>query len=146
MELRKLTDEFSVAPQIEPEDVPKLAEMGFRTLIINRPDEEIEDADQRSDAIAALCQSHGLTPYYLPYYPGELSLELVDDFATIMDAAEKPALGYCRSGTRSSHLWGVSQAGEMEIDKIVATAAEAGYDHSSLVPVMQYYASRRDQA
>ncbi|KEO59369.1 TIGR01244 family sulfur transferase [Thioclava indica] len=143
MDHRKLSDHFSVAPQIEPEDVAKLAEMGFRTLITNRPDEEIEDEEHRSANMASLAAKHGMNYHYLPYYPGEMTFDLVADYEAIMKSAPKPAFGYCRSGTRSSHLWGMSQAGLMELDKIVETAANAGYDHSSLMPVLKFYATRR---
>ncbi|PFG63340.1 sulfide:quinone oxidoreductase [Thioclava sp. ES.031] len=143
MEPRKLSDDFSVSPQIEPEDVAKLAEMGFRTLITNRPDEEVEDDKYLSANIAKLCAQYGLNYHYLPYYPGEMTFDLVHDYEAIMNTAPKPAFGYCRSGTRSSHLWGMSQAGRMDLDKIIEAAANAGYDHSSLMPVLKFYATRR---
>ncbi|KFE33514.1 TIGR01244 family sulfur transferase [Thioclava atlantica] len=142
MEPRKLSDDFSVAPQIEPEDVAKLAEMGFRTLITNRPDEEVDEAHS-SKAMAEAAAKAGMNYHYLPYYPGEMTFDLVADFEAVMKSAPKPAFGYCRSGTRSSHLWGMSQAGKMELDKIIETAAHAGYDHSSLMPVLKFYATRR---
>ncbi|KEO51778.1 TIGR01244 family sulfur transferase [Thioclava pacifica] len=142
MEPRKLSDNFSVAPQIEPEDVAKLAEMGFRTLITNRPDEEV-DEEHSSAVMAKLAAKHGMNYHYLPYYPGEMTFDLVADYEAIMKSAPKPVFGYCRSGTRSSHLWGMSEAGKMDLDKIIETAAHAGYDHSSLIPVLKFYATRR---
>ncbi|TNF12538.1 MAG: TIGR01244 family phosphatase, partial [Rhodobacteraceae bacterium] len=121
MEPRKLSDNFSVAPQIEPEDVAKLAEMGFRTLITNRPDEEV-DEEHSSAAMAKLAAKHGMNYHYLPYYPGEMTFDLVADYEAIMKSAPKPVFAYCRSGTRSSHLWGMSEAGKMDLDKIIETA------------------------
>ena len=41
MDLRQLTPEIAVAPQIDIEDLPAIAEAGFRVLIINRPDHEV---------------------------------------------------------------------------------------------------------
>ncbi|WP_417807749.1 TIGR01244 family sulfur transferase [Thioclava sp.] len=143
MDHRKLSDHFSVSPQISAEDVEKLAKLGFRTLITNRPDEEVEEEEHRSSNISKLCAKHGLNHHYLPYYPGEMTFDLVADYEAIMKTAPKPVFAYCRSGTRSSHLWGMSQAGRMDLDKIVETAADAGYDHSSLMPVLKFYATRR---
>jgi sulfide:quinone oxidoreductase len=40
MDVRKLTDDVFVAPQIEVSDIPALAARGFRTIICNRPDGE----------------------------------------------------------------------------------------------------------
>jgi uncharacterized protein (TIGR01244 family) len=39
---------------------------------------------------------------------------------------------FCRSGTRSTTLWALSQAGTMDADEIIAEAADAGYDMSHL--------------
>ena len=142
MDARKLSDSFSVAPQIEPEDVTTLAELGFRTLIINRPDEEV-DAAHSSEAIGKLAAKAGMNVHYLPYYPGEMTFDLVAAYEAIMKSAPKPVFAYCRSGTRSSHLWGMSQAGHLPLEEIVETAARAGYDHSSLLPVLKFYATHR---
>ncbi len=136
MDLRRLTPEFAVAPQIEPEDLAEAAAMGFRTLINNRPDEEIEDQLQ-SAAMAKAAAEAGLAYHHLPYYPGMLTEELADAFSEVMKTAEGPVLAYCRSGTRSSHLWALDQAGQMPTDEILRRAAEWGYDHSGLAPLIE---------
>ena len=41
MDLRQLTPDLAVTPQIQPEDLPALAEAGFRVLINTRPDSEV---------------------------------------------------------------------------------------------------------
>ena len=43
-----------------------------------------------------------------------------------------PVLAYCRSGTRSTTLWALSQAGALPADEIISSAARAGYDMSHL--------------
>ena len=53
MDPRQITPEITVTPQIDPEDVAQAAEMGFRTLIINRPDGENDPAHSS----AAICSS-----------------------------------------------------------------------------------------
>ena len=40
MDLRKLDDAISVAPQLMPDELTEVARLGFRTLINNRPDGE----------------------------------------------------------------------------------------------------------
>jgi uncharacterized protein (TIGR01244 family) len=37
-------------------------------------------------------------------------------------------LAYCASGTRSSIVWSLGQAGKMPTDAIIAATAQAGYD------------------
>ncbi len=54
MDLRQLTPDLAVAAQIRPEDLPALAEAGFRVLINNRPDEEVgPDEDHEAMRAAA---------------------------------------------------------------------------------------------
>ena len=43
MNKKELTAEFTVGPQIQPEDLQALAESGFRSIICNRPDGEALD-------------------------------------------------------------------------------------------------------
>ena len=54
----------------------------------------------------------------------------VDAQARAIDAADGPVLAYCRSGTRCCFVWAFGAAGRMDVDSIVAQAADAGYDLS----------------
>jgi uncharacterized protein (TIGR01244 family) len=47
---------------------------------------------------------------------------------TAIAAAKGPVLAYCASGTRSSIVWSLGQAGKMPTDDIIAETAKAGYD------------------
>ncbi|MEM9422867.1 MAG: sulfur transferase domain-containing protein, partial [Pseudomonadota bacterium] len=42
MDIRRVTENFSVSPQIEVADIPAIAEAGFTTIVCNRPDQEQE--------------------------------------------------------------------------------------------------------
>lgn len=142
MDLRQITPDFAVAPQITPEEVAAIAALGYRTLINNRPDDEIEDALD-SDAMAVAAAEAGLAYHHLPYFPGQMTPDLVAAFEAVMATVEGPVLAYCRSGTRSSHLWAMDQAGKRPVTQILSAAAEAGYDHSGLVPLLEEHAARR---
>ena len=143
MDLRHLAPDFAVTPQIDPADLAEAAKLGFRVVIDNRPDEEVEP-DLQGAAIAAAAEAAGMAYYYLPYYPGALTQDLVTAFEDRMETIEGPVLAYCRSGTRSSHLWALWQAGKKRpIEEIVGAAAQAGYDHSGLVPLLTMHAENR---
>lgn len=142
MDLRQITPELAVAPQINPEDVAEAARLGFSTLIDNRPDEEAEPGHD-SVTMEAAAKAAGLAFHYLPYYPGELTQDLADAFAEVLAEADGPVLAWCRSGTRSSHLWALSEAGKRPVPEIVALAAKAGYDHTGLVPLLESLAAAR---
>ncbi|WP_339107281.1 TIGR01244 family sulfur transferase [Thioclava sp. GXIMD4216] len=142
MDIRPLSSEFAVSPQISLEDVSTLAEQGFRSLIINRPDEENPPELAHEHFVKAAAEN-GMTAHYLPFYPGEMTLELVQAFEACLNDAEKPCFAYCRSGTRSSHLWAMAQAGRMDIAEIVSAAASAGYDHRPLITTLASYAEQK---
>ena len=43
MDIRPLDDRLSASPQIAPEDMPAIAEAGYRSVVSNRPDGESPD-------------------------------------------------------------------------------------------------------
>lgn len=129
MELHKLDDDLTVAPQITVDDVAKAAEAGFRTLVSNRPDHEGEDQPS-TDGIAAAARQHGMEWIYLPVQSGNITDEDVQDFSPVLRDAPKPILAFCRTGTRCSTLWALSKARKDNIDKLLQTARAEGYDLS----------------
>lgn len=141
MDLRQLTPDLAVAPQISPDDVPALARAGFRTLINNRPDEEIE-SDEQDAAMAAAARAAGMTYHAIPFRPGQITPDMVSRFAAAL-ADGGPTLAYCRSGNRSTVLWALTQAGEQPTDDILTTAARAGYDLSGVRPMIDQLARTR---
>lgn len=141
IDLRQLTPDLAVSPQIEPEDVAALAAAGFRMLINNRPDAEIS-APLGDQAMRAAAEAAGIGYVYLPFNHTELTQTLIEDFAEAATAG-KPALAYCRSGNRCTVLWGLTQAGKRPLPEIIEIAAHAGYDLSPVAPMIQSLASRK---
>lgn len=135
-DFRKLTDDLSVAPQLRIEDLDAARAAGFRTIINNRPDHE--DMQQpTSEQMAAHATSLGLAYHYLPVISGQITGDNVDDFRTLLEQVDGPVLAFCRSGTRCTYLWALSQAGQEDAGRLQAAAAQAGYDISSLVPYLK---------
>ena len=52
MDIRRLTPDYAVSPQIAPEDLAQIKAEGFTTVIDNRPDAEIP-ADLHASAMRA---------------------------------------------------------------------------------------------
>jgi sulfide:quinone oxidoreductase len=129
MDIRKINDSISVAPQISPDDMTAIAELGFKTVINNRPDGEAPDQAPAARMEEA-ARAAGLAYRFVPVISGQLTRDNVDEFAATMADVEGPVLAYCRSGTRSATLWALSQAGKAPADEIVSQAAKAGYDMS----------------
>lgn len=135
MDLRKISDTFSVTSQITPGDVPAIAAAGFGTIMCNRPDGE-EAWQTDSAEIEAAAREAGLAFSAVPIISGTLRPSDVDDFRAAISELPGPVLAYCRSGTRCTMLWSVSQIGQMPDAQIVAAAADAGYDMRGIVAQM----------
>ncbi|WP_106205547.1 bifunctional protein tyrosine phosphatase family protein/NAD(P)/FAD-dependent oxidoreductase [Aliiruegeria haliotis] len=132
MEIKKLTDAISVAPQIEPEDVQKIKDAGFRAIVCNRPDGE--GADQPTfEEVEAKAREVGLECLYQPVTSGMVHDEQAEEFGKALTTLPGPVLAYCRTGTRCTTLWSLSHAKDMETSEILATAKAAGYDMGGVV-------------
>jgi uncharacterized protein (TIGR01244 family) len=131
MLIHPLSNQLSVAAQIEPADVATLAVKGFRGIINNRPDGE--EADQPSSAmLAAAATQAGLDYRYIPVVTGQLQQAHVQAFTSALTDMHAPVLAFCRTGTRSSILWALQAPGTA--DAILDSASAAGYDLSALRP------------
>jgi len=132
MDLRKITDVFTVSPQIVPEDVAEIAALGFKSIICNRPDGE-EMGQCEFNLIENAAHDAGLKFACVPITSGSVSQADMEDFHAAVDGLPNPILAYCRTGTRCTMLWCIAQHGKMENADIVSAAADAGYDMAGLV-------------
>jgi uncharacterized protein (TIGR01244 family) len=132
LDVKRINDQVSVSPQISPDDMPAIKAAGFATVINNRPDGEA--FDQPSHAVMkAAAEAAGLTYHFIPLGRDGVSPDLVEEERAALEGSNGPVLAYCRSGTRSTTLWALSQAGKMPAQEIVAQAAHAGYEMSHLL-------------
>lgn len=142
MDLRQLTPDLAVSAQILPEDLPALAEAGFRVLINNRPDDEV-GPDIDHTAMQAAAEAAGFSYVYNPFSPGHITPGMITQQTEALELAG-PKLAYCRSGNRSTVLWALSRAGHEPTEDLLATAAKAGYDLSGVRPLIESLAAQND--
>jgi sulfide:quinone oxidoreductase len=135
MQIKPLSPDVSVAQQILPEDVPAVAAAGIRTIINNRPDGEAPDQPGSADIEAAAIAA-GLAYCHIPVVPGRMTQDDVAAMAAALRELPRPALAFCRSGTRSAQLWALSQAGNCDVDAVIGAAREQGYDLAPLAPML----------
>lgn len=131
MNIKPLTDVLSVSPQIAIAELPAIKAQGFRSIICNRPDGE--DAGQPSfEDVSVAAKAEGLEVVWQPVV--RVSDEDAQAFAQSLAELPAPTLAYCRSGTRCSTLWALSQAasGAMSTNEILAATSAAGYDLSGM--------------
>jgi uncharacterized protein (TIGR01244 family) len=131
LELKRINDHISVSGQIQPEDVATLKDLGFSTIINNRPEGESPDQPDGAD-IEAAAKAAGLQYHSIPLGRDGVNPDLVARTKAALEGSDGKVFAFCRSGTRSTTLWALSQAGEAPAEEIISQAAEAGYDMSHL--------------
>lgn len=128
MTVKALSPNVSVSPQIAPEDVAPLAEAhGFKSLICNRPDGEEEDQPRWAEIAAAALEA-GMETAHIPVTGKDFRPEAVAAFADALESMPKPVLAFCRTGTRSTILWALSNNGSLTADERIRTGTRAGFD------------------
>ena len=133
MDIRQITPAYAVSPQIDPADIAAIAAAGFTTIICNRPDAE-NPPSHRADVMAQAAEAAGLEFVVIPVTHAGLNHDIVAAQRAVLDASKGPVLAYCASGTRSSIVWSLGQAGDMPSDDIIAATARCGYDLRGLKP------------
>ncbi|MFC3050523.1 TIGR01244 family sulfur transferase [Kordiimonas pumila] len=137
-DFRAVTETLFVAPQITQSDIDRAAEEGFTLIINNRPNGE-EAGQPTNDTLQAYAEAKGLRWLHIPIISGQLTMDAIINTSTALADSGK-TLAFCRSGTRSCTLWGLSEAksSDRNISDIVAKAADAGYDLGGMVPTLEH--------
>jgi sulfide:quinone oxidoreductase len=104
MNIRSITNDFSVSAQILPSDLPQLKAKGFRAVICNRPDGE-EPGQPSFATIATAAAAIGIQARHIPVKPDAIGAQDIAAFGRAIKDLPSPVLGYCRSGMRAATLW-----------------------------------------
>ena len=111
MDIRQITPDYFVSPQIDPADLPAIAEAGFTRVICNRPDAENPPSHQ-ADVMAQAAQDAGLDFKVLPLTHQTMTPDNVAAQMGFVADAPGKVLAYCASGTRCTVIWALGQAPE----------------------------------
>ena len=131
MDIREITPSFFAAPQISPEDMPRLAEAGITTILCNRPDSEVPPSHQAA-AMETAAREAGLDFHVRTLTHQTMTPEVIAENKAIIDGCDGTVLAYCASGTRTTIAWALGHASEMPVDDILQAAYQAGYDLSGM--------------
>ena len=131
MEAKRITDDLSVASQLSAEDVPLAAADGFKSILCNRPDGEAWGQPDFA-SIKEAAKEAGLKVLYQPVNTATMNDDDIEAFEQAVNDLPKPVLAYCRTGTRGTVLWSLSQSGKRPAAEIIGMAADAGYDMRGL--------------
>lgn len=103
MNIRQIAPDFSVTGQISPKQIQALADVGFKSIVCARPDDE-EEGQPSFDAVASAAAAAGLGVVHIPV-SGPLGEAQIIRFHDAWAKLPKPILGYCRSGARAGSLY-----------------------------------------
>lgn len=141
-DFRKLTDSFYASPQIAAEDLAEARNLGVTLVVNNRPDGE-EDGQPTGAEIEAAAREAGMDYVAIPVTSAGFSENQLGALDEAIAESDGPVLAYCRSGTRSTLLWSLSQARRgNDPETIAATARAAGYDIGPIRPAIDAFAAR----
>lgn len=104
MNLEIINQTLAVSPQLQPEDIKAIFELGYKSIICNRPDQE-EARQPDFNSIKKHAAEFQMECVYLPVVPGEIRQEHGQQFADAMQKLNLPAVAYCRTGKRAVSLW-----------------------------------------
>ncbi len=131
MDIRALTPDYAVSPQIDPQDLAVLKAAGYTTVIDNRPDAEIP-GPLHGATMKSAAEALGLTFVINPISPGNFSDQVLSTQKAAIDAATGPVFAYCASGNRSSCVWALVQAGQRPTEELIGIPAKFGYNLEAL--------------
>jgi sulfide:quinone oxidoreductase len=132
MDIKKLTSNLSISPQVLMSEIQAIAQAGFKAIICNRPDGEGPDQPSFKE-IEQAANQYGLQAKYLPAESGKVRDEEGQAFGQLLNTLPGPVLAYCRTGMRSTTLWALSQAGSTPLPQILEASQKAGFDMKALV-------------
>lgn len=136
MDIRALTPDYAVSPQITMDDLMLIKAAGYTTVIDNRPDGEIPP-DLHSHNMRAAAEALGLVFHVNPVIGGALTQENVDMQSDIIANANGPVFAYCASGNRCSIVWALTEAGKQTANDLISLPAKFGYNLEHLRPILE---------
>jgi len=138
---RQLAEGVLASPQITTADVAAAAAQGVALIINNRPEGESDD-QVPGEEIASAARASGMDYVAIPVTHAGFSEGQMKAMTAALTSTEKPILAYCRSGTRSTLLWALAEASKgQDPDDLAAAAAGAGYDLTSIRPLLDMLAA-----
>ena len=101
---KTLNAQVSVAGQMTTDKFQQLIKAGFKSVIVNRPDQEQGNTISVTQ-LRQIAEQSQISVIYQPILSGKISQTDVTEFAKYYNELPKPILMVCRSGSHSSILF-----------------------------------------
>jgi len=132
----QLDSNFSISEQVTLAEIESLASDGVKVLICNRPDGE-EPNQISCDDVKAKAESHGIKFVHIPVPGRIIPEEALMAFTETLDNCEDKIHAYCRTGTRSSIFWGLSEARNNSAEQVLSNAESLGINLSPVADQLE---------
>jgi len=130
--LMELAPGVTAAGALTRDNIEALASAGTKVIVNNRPDGE-DPGQLTADEARELCAVRGIAYHHIPFVAATLTTADIDAFAAVLKDAPGPLVAHCRSGTRSTMIWALTQLREgADPAALVALGARNGVDISAL--------------
>ena len=104
VESTALTAQVSVSGQMTDEKFNRLLSQGFKSVIVNRPDDEIGNLIT-AHQLRIIAEKSQVSLVYQPVISGQIRQQDVTEFVKYYNSLPKPILMICKSGSRSTALF-----------------------------------------
>lgn len=132
-----LDDRVAVSGQLRPDDMAGIAAAGFVAVVNNRPDGEAMFGQPRTADIAKAAEAAGLAFLDLPFSGPRATPDQVRALADLLAAKPGKVVVYCKSGMRSTLLWGAAAlAGGRPLADVLTAALRAGQNVEPVAEIM----------
>lgn len=99
-----LSQQLSVAGQMTTDKFEQLLKQGFKSVIVNRPDQEAGNL-VTANQLRNIAEKSHVSLIYQPVVSGHISPQDIVEFAKYYNNLPKPVLMVCKSGNRSATLY-----------------------------------------
>ena len=106
---KTLNAQVSIAGQMTTDKFQQLIQAGFKSVIVNRPDQEQGNTVSVAQ-LRQIAEQSQVSVIYQPILSGKISQTDVIEFAKYYNELPKPILMICKSGSRSAALFNQAKA------------------------------------
>lgn len=104
MDVKRVSDTYSITSQIESRDLPIIHAMGFKSVLCTRLDDE--EIDQPLSATIETSARHaGMAFELVPVSSDGIDEKALKSFVAAYERLPKPILAYSQTGGRSAELY-----------------------------------------
>jgi uncharacterized protein (TIGR01244 family) len=123
-EIKKISDQFSAAGQVSPEDLQQAAQTGFKSVLNLRSPAEtgfVNDEQEQANAV-------GLEYANIPLSPTQANQESLNQVIQEIENLPKPILVHCAAGARAGAIALIAAANQQGLtpEQVKQKAQELG--------------------